>query len=76
MSTLTPPNGGPIGGSKRNLGIAAKRQQIEQTLCIDRYLEVVGGLLIGANSNSLTLLQPPKVGISKLPFNSRPNASR
>ena len=54
-STLTPQVGGRIGGSKLDIGIAAKRRQIEQKLCIERYWEVVGRLSIGATRDPLTL---------------------
>ena len=67
---INPPNeGGGLkwGESKLHIGIAAKRRQIEQHFYSD-YWEVVGGLLIGANPNPLTLPLPPKLEISKLPF--------
>ena len=47
---------GRIWGPLLDIGIAAKRRQIDSTtVCIERYWEVVSGLSIGANPNPLTL---------------------
>ena len=46
--------------------------------CIEMYLEVVDGLLIGTNHNALTLLITPKIGDVKnnSPLKAQPNGSR
>ena len=51
-STLTPPNGGRIGGSKLDIGIAAKRRQIEQNFVLRFFGKSLSN---GANLKPLTL---------------------